>query len=83
MRLRVKCARSQRYRRDKSLKRVLVIFGAATRIHDPPCRAVHCDENDILRLRQTGSTMVGHAVVNPCRPGECIGQSLSDACGEV
>src|SRR5271165_2092637 len=49
----------------------------------PPCRAVPCDQNRSPPLHQTRSTMVGHAVVNPCRPRECVGQSLSYACGEV
>jgi hypothetical protein len=51
-------------------------------IHDPPCHEFIATKTDILRLGKTGSTMVGHAVVNPRRPGECVGQSLADACGE-
>ncbi len=38
---------------------------------------------ELRRFRQTRSTMVSHAVVNPCRPRECVGQSLSHAYGEV
>ena len=34
-------------------------------------------------LRQTRSTTVGHAVVNPCRPRECVRQILSYVREEV